>query len=182
MPDQVTAKAVAATLRLVATDVNGCTSTATDVTDLSTSRTATRMNSGTMMVPGNPTTIRVCRYQAGWLEQSAHLASAQIQSLVKILNLLPSGFTHVDPKAIPSPSYCRHPASSLGALTGPAIADSQIYLVNVGYNDSGSPLVIRARFSLCGDVGATNGSRSGQRTAQLVKALSSFAGDAQGSP
>jgi hypothetical protein len=123
---------------------------------------------------------RVCRYQAGWIEQSGALRAEEASQFAALLNGLPQGFSSAPADQIYSPDLCK-PAHSLGELTGVSAVDSEQYLITLIATD-GKQQTLAARLSLCGSLGVTDGVHAGQRTPRLIEQLTAVAGNSQGAP
>ena len=176
-PDAATVQRIAASVTIVATDDNGCAarSDATDV--LPTGHAPSRAGADSEIVPDGATTLTICRYVAGYLEQSVRLTHAQAKSLVAGVNGLPRGVSRANPKEF-LPSLCR----KVGATSYPAdTSDTEGYLIEASY-PSGPPVDIVVRLALCGDLGASNGTVTGQLTPAFAAQVSGLAGNSTGWP
>lgn len=178
-PQQAIAQALADSLAIADVDPNGCASRHARLGVLPTSQPPARPEADSTVVPGTPTGVTICRYEAGLLEQSTSLDAADRTSLVKLLNSLPTGLSQLMPKSY-SPTICRNPASAPGSLTGLTALDSEAYLIHVLYQ-SGPTLDVVVRLGRCGMLGASNGTRTGQLTMDMQR-LMIMAGSTQGMP
>jgi hypothetical protein len=165
---------LAGSLQVNAVDSHGCRAAVSDVAELPRNKPPARDGAADMLVPGRPDSLRVCRYFAGRLEQGAALTGAQATGLATVLAQLPAGLSRADPDTY-LPSLCHTPATGLNTLDGKYRGDLETYRIEADY-PSGDPVIVVVRLGLCGDLGAANGSRTGQRTDALVKALTQVAG------
>lgn len=179
-PDQASAEALAATLTIQTVDQNGCSARAAGLGVFPILQGSTRPGVDQKLVPGTPARVTVCRYLGGLIEQSTTLDASQRTALVSLLNGLPSGLSQANPHTY-LPSLCRMPATSPGSVTGETASDSEAYLVQASY-DSGPDVDVVVRLGLCGNLGASNGTRTGQRTMALAERMASLAGASQGFP
>jgi len=131
-----------------------------------------------MLVPGQPTRIAVCRYMSGLVEQSAVLSDAAARALVSVLDALPTGVSVADPTTY-LPSLCATAGST--SRTGGDAMDREAYVVRADY-PSGPSVTVVIRLGLCGDLGASNGTHTGQREDTLLQAMFEVAGNASGAP
>jgi hypothetical protein len=117
-PDMQAIQPILDSLKIVAVDDLGCPTTSQLVATVPTGKAAVRNDADTELLPASPTSIRVCRYIRGYLEQSAELTPAQITAARATLNALPPGLTEstLSPKS--QESECRKPGHELGP--GPA--------------------------------------------------------------
>ena len=170
-PDQQTVDAVVATLRMVQSDTNGCASRTDEVDVLPTElREPVRNGAAAELIPGGPVTVTVCRYVGGWLEASRRLAAGpEVAALVRPLNATASGTSH----AGETKQACMPNTPSGTAEDSPATRDG--YRIQADYTD-GPPIVVIARINGCGDLGASNGSRTNQMTFELAGAIAGAAG------
>jgi hypothetical protein len=178
-PQQATAEALADSLAIAEVDPNGCSSRDAQLGVLPTGLPSARPGADSTLVPGTPTDVTICRYEAGLLEQSTVLDDADRTSLVELLNGLPAGLSRLAPNSY-SPDICRSPATDPGALTGTIAFDSEAYLIHVHYQ-SGPTLDVVVRLGRCGTLGASNGTRTGQLTMDMQR-LMTMAGSTQGMP
>jgi RNA polymerase sigma-70 factor (ECF subfamily) len=113
-----------------------------------------------------------------WLHYLADLPVAEIAMVLGIST--GSVKTRADPEHY-DPSVCRSPVTAVGSLTGPPAEDSAAYLIRADYA-SGPSVTVVVRLGLCGDLGASNGTRTGQRPTELAEWLSRIAGSWGGFP
>jgi hypothetical protein len=163
-----------ASLSIVDVDANGCLSKASEVLDLSTARPSARAGIGRALIPGAPAQVSICRYEAGWIEQSATLTGARRDAFVQALNAAPPGYS-IAAKNSYLPSTCRTTATSPGSLTGRDAMDSEAFLVTAHY-PSGPDLVVIARLGFCGRLGESNGTRQAQVTRLVQDQIGGTAG------
>ncbi len=179
-PDAGRAARLADSLTIVRTGPDGCSSRDDDLGVLPVGEPAARPGADQRLVPGTPTSVVICRYLAGLIEQSTALDAADRASLVSLLNGLPEGLSRANPQHF-SPESCRSPVTAIGSLTGQQADDSAAYLIRAEY-PSGPSLTVVVRLGLCGDLGASNGTRTGQRTMDLTERLARLAGSSGGFP
>lgn len=169
---------LASSLRVNGVDSNGCRAEASDVAKLPRNKPPARPGAAETLVPGRPDVLRVCRYFAGRLEQGAALTGPQAAELLTVLAQLPTGLSRANP-ANYSASLCATPAPWPGTIDGKDRSDVEAYRIEAEY-PSGNPVIVVVRLGLCGDLGASNGSRTGQRTDALWRALFDIAGSQAG--
>lgn len=179
-PKQTEAEALAATLTVVSADQNGCSAQDAGLGALPIPRGSARDGADRELVPGAPTDVTICRYVGGWIEQSTTLDGSQQAALVSLLNGLPPGLSRADSSTY-DPKLCRRPATSPGSVSGETASDSEAYLIQASY-PSGPSVDVAVRLGLCGNLGASNGSRTGQRTQALGMQLGKLAGESVGWP
>ena len=179
-PEQATGEALAGTVRVTDTDANGCPAHSDAVAVLPTGRPTARPGADRELVPGTPSAVVVCRYVAGLVEQSGAVDGADRTALLATLNGLPSGVSRANPKDY-LPSLCRTPSTAPGSVLDDTAMDSEAYLVRASYA-SGPSVSVLVRLGLCGDLGASNGTRTGQLTQALAERLAAAAGNSQGWP
>ncbi|HEX8767347.1 MAG TPA: hypothetical protein VF714_03200, partial [Jatrophihabitans sp.] len=172
-----TGQDLAASLRVDAVDMHGCSSTVSDVNEMPRSATSDRPGMTQALIPGQPVSASVCRYQAGWLEQGAMLSGTRLHAFAATLNGLPVGLSRATGLG---PTPCRE-QGSVGSLDGELAGDSEAYRIEVRY-PAGSPVVLVGRLGHCGDLGISNGARTGQRTEALATLLARTVGETQGWP
>jgi len=175
-PSALLADSIAATVTANAQDPddNGCLLASTAASALPTGQPQSRPGAADQLIPGAPTDIAVCRYYRSLIAQSVRLDPSQRATFIATLNALPEGLSRT-PTANYMPGGCRPANAEPGSFTLTDGPDSDAYLVHVRYV-SGPDVTVVARLGLCGDLGASNGSRTGQRTWDLVELLSSVAG------
>lgn len=168
-PRLQTVDELAAGVTVVTVDDNGCAarSGATDV--LPTGREPSRPGAGAQLVPDTPVSVRICRYDRGFLEQSTRLDGSKAQPFVALLDGLPGGLSRADPTTY-LPSLCHHDPM-----------DAEGFLITARYA-SGPDVDVVVRLGLCGDLGASNGTATGQWTMALAEQLTRLAGSAVGFP
>lgn len=166
---------LAATLRVVAVDGNGCRSAVADAATLP----AVTPSAGELpaLVPDGADSLVVCRYVAGRLEQGTLITGARVPTISSTLDAQPAGTSRADP-ATYSAGMCRA-SSSLGTVDGETAADSESYRVEARY-PSGNPVVVIARLGVCGLLGASNGRHSVQCTQALYALLAATVGNSVG--
>jgi hypothetical protein len=170
-----TGEDLAASLRVDAVDVHGCSSMVRDVNELPRSATSDRTGMTQALIPGQPVSASVCRYQAGWLEMGNRLSGAALRAFTATLNGLPVGLSRARDLGL---TKCRS-QGSVGSLDD--YDDSQAYRIEVRYPD-GPPVVLIARLGYCGDLGISNGARTGQRTDDMMMLLLRTVGTSNGLP
>lgn len=170
-----TGQDLAASLRVDAVDMHGCSSTVSDVAALPRSATSDRIGMTQALIPGQPVSASVCRYQAGWLEKGSTLSGAALRAFAATLNGLPVGLSRARDLGL---TTCRD-RGSVGSLDNPW--DSEAYRIEVRYPD-GPPVLLIARLGACGDLGISNGARTGQRTNELLTLLIRTVGASDGVP
>ncbi|HEV2885514.1 MAG TPA: hypothetical protein VGX49_01265, partial [Jatrophihabitans sp.] len=172
-----TGQDVADSLTVNSVDAHGCRSRATDVNELPHAATSDRAGQAEALLPGQPVSVNICRYQDGWLEQGRILSGTTLQAFAAKLNAVPRGLSR--PVEV-EPLKCRG-ADGVGSVEGPVAGDSEAYRLEAHYPD-GTPVVLVGRISACGDLGISNGARTGQRTPQLVMLLLNTIGASHGWP
>jgi hypothetical protein len=164
-PDPALVDRLVASLRFEAVTADGCSVFAADVGSLISDRAPVRAGAGTMLVPGRPTRVVLCAYQAASVAAGRTLTDTEASTLVSTLNEQPAGYSVSDPRTFDT-TLCPERNSTL--QTGGE--DTFAYRLQADYAD-GPPVVVVARFGLCGKLGAANGSYSVQRTAALISML-----------
>jgi hypothetical protein len=177
-PSQAEADRLLATVQVVSVDSSGCPAQSDAVATLPTGQPPSRPGAAELLVPGQPTRIAVCRYMGGLVEQSAVLSDAAARVLVSVLDALPPGVSVADPTTY-LPSLCA--TAGAKSRTGGDEMDREAYLVRADY-PSGPSVTVVIRLGLCGDLGASNGTRTGQRADTLLQAMFDAAGNASGAP
>jgi hypothetical protein len=122
--------------------------------------------------------LRLCRYQSGYLEQGTTIEGAQVSELQSLLNGLPRGLSrasHQLPK-----DMCRTPGT-LGSVDQPTAPDSESYQLDALYR-VGREITVTGRLGYCGNLGVTDGVRTGQRTERLAETFTQLAGNSWGYP
>ena len=127
---------------------------------------ADRPGESAALLPGQPDSITACRYLAGWLEQGVGLSGAAARKFTATLNGLPPGLSRTTDLGL---VRCR-PAGALGSVDDPLAGDSMAYRIQAHYPD-GPEVGLVARVGWCGELGITNGVRTGQCTMALVNLL-----------
>ena len=169
---------LAGSLQVNAFDIHGCPAAVSDVAELPRDKPPARDGAADTLVPGRPDVLRVCRYFAGRLDQGAALTGSQATTLISVLNGLPAGLSRADPSTF-WPPLCETPAEGPNTVDGRSTSDAEAYRIQADY-PSGDPVIVVVRLGLCGDLGASNGSRTGQSTKALVEALFTVAGTSTG--
>jgi hypothetical protein len=169
---------LAGSLQVIAVDSHGCRAMVSDVGELPRNKPPARPGAAETLVPGRPDVLRVCRYFAGRLEQGAALTGSQATELTTVLAHLPAGLSRANPHNY-SRSLCETPVKGPNAIDGKDSGDVEAYRVEADY-PSGNPVIVVVRFGLCGDLGASNGSLTGQRTDKLMRSLTEVAGGGGG--
>jgi hypothetical protein len=172
------ARSLAATLTITDSDSNGCPSRATNTSVLPKGSKPSRSGAADALIPPTPNRLTVCRYVAALLEQSGSLDARHRVAFIAALNGLPRGLSRANTDTY-LPELCRRPSTDPGTLTGPSATDGEAYVVTATY-DTGPNVTVIARLNLCGDLGASNGTRTGQRTDALVNQLVGAAGNSEG--
>lgn len=169
---------LADSLRVDAVDKHGCRSSVTDVAEFPSSATSDRAGMAQALIPGRPESASVCRYRVGLLEMGNELSGPALQAFAATLNDLPRGLS----RAVEPPmGKCREPGS-LGSFDDKELdADLDVYRIEVRYPD-GPPVVLIAKLGQCGDLGISNGARTGQRTNELMVSLLRLARAGAGVP
>jgi hypothetical protein len=160
---------LAASLQVDEVDSHGCSAEASDVAELPRNKPPARPGAAETLVPGRPDVLRVCRYFAGRLEQGVALTGSQATELLTVLASLPAGLSRAR-QANYSAALCATPVPFPDTIDGKDRSDVEAYRIEADY-PSGNPVIVVVRLGLCGDLGASNGSRTGQRTDALWKAL-----------
>ena len=167
-----------ASLRVNAVDVHGCRSRVTDVGNLPGGPIGPpRPGLADALLPDQPASVSVCRYLAGWLEQGALLSGPALRAFASTLDRLPTGLSRATE---PGLIRCRS-RGSLGSLDDELASDSEAYRIEARY-PSGRTVILIARLGWCGDLGVSNGVRTGQRSQQLATLLTDAVGNGQGWP
>ncbi|HST48741.1 hypothetical protein [Jatrophihabitans sp.] len=172
-----TGQDLADSLRVDTADAHGCTSTVTDVAGMPGSATSSRAGMAEALIPGEPVSASVCRYSVGLLEQGRELSGPALRSFTDTVNALPPGLSRATQLGL---IKCREP-DSVGSFDRELRPDSEAYRIEVRYSD-GPPVVLIARLGQCGDLGISNGARTGQRTDDLMMLLIHTAGSGGGIP
>lgn len=165
---------LAGSLQVNAVDSHGCPSVASDVAELPRNKPPARDGAADTLVPGRPDVLRVCRYFAGRLEQGDTLTGPQAAGLTTVLAQLPAGLSRAVAGTFWAP-MCNTPAEGPNTVDGKDFSDAEAYRIEADY-PTGKPVIVIARLELCGDLGASNGSRTGQRTDALARALMEIGG------
>jgi hypothetical protein len=165
---------LAAGLRVNAVDVHGCRSRISNAIEFPPA--PTKSGAVDTLIPGQPESMRSCRYEDGWLEQGGTLSGAVLRSFVTTVNGLPPGLSR---------------AGQFGLIQcpgGPSVANGEpppgpgdLYRFEFHYPD-GPSVLVTARVGWCGVLGISNGSRSGQLTDALLRLLSDTVGVADWPP
>ena len=161
-------------------DGNGCSASADDVNALTAGRPAVRAGAAEALIPDGVRTISVCRYVAGYLEQSASVTGASATAFADVFDAAPTGWSVASTQTY-SKDLCRNPKSVPGEMDDLTSADAEAYRIEAGY-PTGPAVVVLVRLSICGNLGESNGTRSGQETAAIADQLVKVAGNAQGWP
>jgi len=169
---------LAGSLQVNAVDTHGCPAAVADVAELPRNKPPAREGAADTLVPGRPAVLRVCRYVAGRLEQGAALTGPQATGLVTVLAHLPPGLSRTVTGTF-WPGLCHTPAEDVNTIDENVPDDVEAYRIQADY-PVGKPVVVVVRLGLCGDLGASNGSRTGQRTDALVKAVTDVVGNVGG--
>lgn len=148
------------TAQITRTDANGCPSVMgyLDLTSPPTTGPAG------VLVAGRPTDVVICTYGRTYLERGVRLSPADATRLVGVLDALPAGLSVASPKYY-LPSLCAKPST----------AHDFDYVIRIGYRH-GAVSLVYARLSLCGALGFTNGTRTGQRTTPATELLVTLSG------
>lgn len=172
------ARSLAATLTITDTDSSGCPTRATNTSVLPKGGKPSRAGAADALIPPTRNRITVCRYVATLLEQSSSLDARHRVAFIAALNGLPRGLSRANTDTC-LPELCRRPSTDPGSSNGPTATDGEAYVITATY-DMGPTVTVIARLNLCGDLGASNGTRTGQRTDDLVDQLIGAAGNSQG--
>ncbi len=159
------------TLRIDTVDVNGCPARIDGYLELPTGRPPVRPGANQTLVPGTPTALVACRYGHGLVEGGASFGGSRAAAVARAWNAQPRGLSVTDPKSY-LPSLCRNGAAS---RPGTDNENRFSYRVQFRYPD-GPTVVVNIRLSLCGRLGASNGSYTVQRTDALIAQLVSLLG------
>jgi hypothetical protein len=173
-PARSNAEQLAASLRIVQRDSNGCLAKDSEVSVIPTGRAPARAGAATSIVPGDPIRMTICRYEATLIEQSSSLDRAQQARLRSVLDALPPGLDDMGG----SGPQCRRSATDPGSTTGPDAGDSEAYRIQADYG-AGPPVVVIVRLGQCRDIGASNGTATGKPTSELPDELQSLVGMTQ---
>lgn len=117
------------------------------------------------LIPGEPASLIVCAYDGEHqLGGSGVVTGEALTSDVAMLRALPSGLSRA-----PDNSYdhgsCTQTADPSKALD----RDPEAYFIVLARYDSGAVLKLYVRVGTCGDLGVTNGTVTGQLSADLVR-------------
>lgn len=162
-PDQQIVDRIAGSARLLDTDANGCLSHRLDLVTLPTARAPAREGADTALIPGEPTHIAVCRYEDGGVVQSSSIPEEDSNEFTERINGLPPGLSE------------ESPVSHVESVCGDERNDPHGYTIVATYAE-GPPVTVWARLGTCDLLGATNGTRTGQRTQTLVDLVLEHAG------
>jgi hypothetical protein len=172
------AQSLAAMLTITNADSNGCPVHASNASILPTGRKPSRAGAADALIPGMPSQVTACQYLATLIEPSSRLDAPHRGAFVAALDALPRGLSRTDTNAyLPVP--CRRPGTAEGSLTGQDAMDSEAYVVIADY-ETGPAVIVVARLGVCGDLGASNGTRTGQRTDALADQFTAAAGNSEG--
>lgn len=177
---QSTVDALVKSVTVVDQDVNGCPASAQDVNELTAGGPPRRPGADKEMMPAGVQAIRGCRYVAEYLEQSATISGTAATTFAAVLNAAPTGFS-VAPTDTYTKDICRDPSAAAGEANNLTSSDAEAYRLEVDY-PTGPPVVLVARLGWCGNLGESNGTRSGQRTSAVTTALVDLVGSGQGWP
>jgi hypothetical protein len=167
-PDRSTSERLAASVRIVQRDRNGCPAKAADVSTIPTGQPPARPGAAKSLLPGDPVRVTVCRYLAALIEQSSSLDSAHQAGLRSALNALPPGLR----------PECRRKITDPGSTMGADAGDSEAYRIQADYS-TGPRVVVIVRLGVCRQLGASNGTVTGKPTTQLMDVLAAIVGTAQ---
>ncbi len=165
--DRLLIDKIVSTMRLQAYDASGCAQLRPDLANLAdpggtlpVGRNPVRAGADEMLIPGDPTSITVCRYQNSRSELQGDwtLDESARATLIRAVNALPEGLSVWDLSA-GRPIDCM---DSVG-----------IWTIKATYPD-GPPVEVIVRFTYCGDLGASNGTRTGQLTQSLISAMKPY--------
>ncbi len=156
---------IVGTADTVAQDPFGCAARRAGLQPLPTGRPPARPGADTALVPGRPTGAAICRYVGGWLEMSAVVT--KLGALQRTLNSLPAGLSTTGPQDRNCPPKY--------------FADNEASVIRIGYADGGHFDVI-TRIGECGLLGASNGTRTGQRLWSLVTLVTDAVQGSSGFP
>jgi hypothetical protein len=177
-PTAAEAEQLVATLQIASADVHGCPSVTPSEYDLTALHRADRADADRLLLPAGASTMTLCRYQDGWLEQGATVPPSQLASFTASMNALPAGLSRASDD---QEKACHSTTNDSKNLNGQSAQDSAGYLVRAGYR-SGPAVTVVVRLGRCGDLGASNGTRTAQRTSELITLVTTLVGDAQGYP
>ena len=158
-PSRTTAQRLMGSVRVVTVDADGCPS---KVRDLHPAGPSSLPGAAIKLVPGAPTGVALCRYEYRWLAESAHASGHALSTLVRILNGLKPGTSHVTGHGGESPAACDQDAA-------------RGFLLRFSYPSAAIDSVF-VHISGCGALSSSNGSRSGQINLALVTALTQALG------
>jgi hypothetical protein len=171
-PDAAEAQRLASSLQVVDVDSNSC-QVRTAYRPLTETTDSGRAGATAALIPGTPSAITVCTYRAGLLEHGQPVPAADLASFIDTINALPTGLSRAADQ-FNTAAKCE-PSSPPDAALDRTDYGMYEYTIKVDY-DTGPQLTIHARIAFCGDLGASNGSRTGQRTYELEHLLSSVSG------
>jgi hypothetical protein len=154
-PSTATAERIMSSVRLVSVDADGCPS---KVSDLRPAGPSPLPGASRDLVPGSPTGVALCRYDSLWLAESAHDSGRALSTLVTTLNAMKPGTSR-------GGGY--DAAKEEGVCTQ---LTEQGFLLSFSY-PTGAWERVFVHIDGCGQLSATNGSRSGQITWPIVTAL-----------
>lgn len=166
---------LAGSLEVNAFDSHGCPAAVSDAAELPRDKPPARAGAADTLVPGRPDVLRVCRYYAGRLEQGADLTGPQASELITVLDHLPAGLSRAAAGTY-WPPLCETSSRGSNMVGGD---DAEAYRIEADY-PTGNPVIVIVRLGLCGDLGASNGSRTGQRTDALWEALFALVSNREG--
>ena len=139
-----------------------------------------RPGADSALIPTGVTKIAICRYVAGYLEQSTSMSGAAAANVAHVLNSAPTG-SLIASVGTYSKKICRDPKAGLGEANGLTYDDAEAYRLEADYA-TGSPVVVVARFGWCGDLGESNGTRYWKRTSGITSLLTELVGNSLGWP
>lgn len=165
-PSSAIGTRIVRTAQITQHDVNGCPSTMPYV-DLTAPPTS---GPADVMIAGRPRAEVICSYVQTFLERGIPLSQATANRLNAALNALPSGLSEANPTDY-SPELCRG-----GRLARQGdLSDAEDFSIRLSY--AHRPLaIVYARLSLCGALGFSNGSRTGQRIDSITRLFAKLSG------
>ena len=153
-PDATQARSLLGTAHLVPVDSLGCPDRLVTASGSKGSPPPQRL------APPDATKATLCRYRSGWLVRSIGLPKAQTQQLATTLNLLPTGVSRTEGMEL-APTACEEEEGRGFLAVFPHRRDSTR---------------VALRLSGCGELYASNGSRTTKINLPLIALVSRIAG------
>ena len=178
---QQSANELASTLSVHDFDQNGCLANGKNYVDLPADPAQAPAASALqkMLVPQSPARIVLCRSKSGHLQQSAVLTGSDAEDFTQTINSVTPGLSRTpEVDSLCAPALKSKTATAPGEYFGNDwLAD--VYTIFAVYPD-GQRVSLISKLGFCGDLGVTNGVRTGQRTEELIGVLVKLVGSRDG--